>query len=349
MFENSKFIPTNGVRVLLALCLLQLVSGCSSINSIIDDNTYATHRSAPLGTHHSLLINGVKRDYFFLKLQDKSAGSKNNPNKHLILHLDGSGCGDNQPFLGFLLNLPINADIVVLQKRGVKTKELSDSHKCSKEFYEHDNLLNRTNDNLQFLAHLKKLKPYNRVTLLGISEGVEVGYLMMDKEPSLREAVFLASHTSTNIEDATSLVLRRKVEARKLDKTFYDKKISNWLKVVKGKGNDNDLVFGELIKNTRIDFNIDKRNMGEVLSRRKEARYLFIMGENDDYVPSFGLINTKKIFCKNKHRNNLMLLKKGADHIVLRRPRYNIHKIIVDWLNNKTYEGNPDFKELSCE
>lgn len=349
MLENYKFILTGKVKVVLAFFLIQLVSGCSSINSVIDDDTYAKHRSTPLAAHHSLLIDGVKRDYFFLELKDRFTNKKNKVNEHLIIQLSGSGCGDSQPLLSFLYNMPLNADIAVIQKRGVKTKELSDSKKCSKEFHEDDNLFNRTKDNLQLLAYLKKLKPYNKVSLLGVSEGVQVAYLMMNKEPSLREAVLLANHASASIEDSFILSLMRKIEAQKLSRKLFHKKINDWLKIIKEKGNDNKMMFGGLIKNTRIDFNLDKRNTGEVLSGKKENRYLFIMGEKDDYVPSSGLVRTKKIFCKNKHRNNLMLLKKGADHIVLRRPRYDTHKIIVDWLNHKSYVQNPNFKELSCE
>ena len=120
------------------------------------------------------------------------------------------------------------------------------------------------------------------------------------------------------------------------------------LKMTRGQGDEYFYTGGKFIRNWRLNFNIDNRNMGEVLSRRKDARYLFIMGENDNLVPSAGLKMTKRIFCKNRHPNNLMLLKKRSDHIVLRSPRKATHKIIVDWMNNKKYEENPNFIALYC-
>ncbi len=329
---------------------LQLsLSGCSTMfNNQVDKINFEKEVTKPTAKKYHLKINNIERDYFLLRSHyGKNNGKANYPSKRLILVLSGSGCADEQPLLGLLYkDLPVNSDIAVLQKRGViKNAYPSRNTRCSKLYYEHNNHANRTRDNLFLLHYLKKKSTYKKITVLGVSEGVQIIYLMMNKDTTLNEVIFLANHAANSIKGAyeEQAIFRDKTEPNTL------KRFKKLLKAVIQKENKHNFVYGGYVNNWRITLNSDKKNMSEFLSKKKNIRYLFVMGDNDNLLPSEKLKETKHIFCQNKHRNNLMLYKKNSGHIVLKPPRSPIHEIIANWLDKKPYQERAEFTRLICE
>jgi len=315
------------------------------VHNQVEVSNFKKQLKNPTAKKYQLNISGIKRDFF---LFHHNKGKNNSPNNWLFLILSGSGCSDEQPLLGFLYQgLPINSDIAIIQKRGVEkgARYAANGYKCTKSYYLHNNHVNRAQANLALIKYLKKRNSYKRITLLGGSEGVQIAYLMMTKDPTLNEAVFLSNHAANSIKGAydAQAIFRNK---RQKDDTLKRYKKLN--EAIKQKGMGNHVEYSNYVKNWKITFNSDRRNMGEVLSRKKNNRYLFIMGDNDDLLPSQRLKETKKIFCRNKHNNNLMLYKNNSDHMVLSPPREPLFKVIRDWLNKKPYQENSKFTVLTC-
>ncbi len=324
--------------------IIHFLSGCSMINGAVDERAYNRQIKEPIAKKYNINIDGKHRNYFLVRSHRRN--TENVKNKHLILLLAGSGCGDEQPLLGFLYQgIPVNADIAVIQKIGVRNGTRSDTKACPKLFFKYNNYLNRLKDNLALLQYLKKNHSYERITLLGVSEGVHIAYLMLNKDNSLKEAVLLANHVATSIKKSYDIQvpLHAKTDPK------ADSKYQKMLGLVEKGGNDWYFQYGQYLKNWRVTFEIDKRNMGEVLSKRHDVRYLFIMGDEDNYVSSKTLKDTNNIFCRNSHKDHLILYKNKTDHIVMRSPRHGTYRVIVDWLDNKQYQNNSDFTELSCK
>lgn len=252
---------------------------------------------------------GGNAEYFHLeKKLPKSAISSLNADRNartLLFVISGADCGSFAPLLphyfrglegGFG-----DVKIFILQKRHISY--LSHPQKCSDDFVSMDHPSQWLADQFEFIQQKISLvsvdQTYNRIVLLGISEGAEIAPLIAQKIPAITHLVLLSNGGMPPID---ALKLQREKNG-----TSVPAFISNLNKIPEVNG------VRQLGRSWKYWVQISKINQIENLLSL-HIPILMAMGEEDPVVPVESAMFAKRQFEMAGKANLRVLIYAGAGH-----------------------------------
>ena len=324
------------VKDLIYVIGLMLLASCSSAPNITNDDSFASRVVKNPVSTQSIVLKGEVRHYLSLDIGHAQKDT-------LIFYFTGSGCHD----ISYLLNplygqLPINAQLIALKKRGVTAK--STGKTCSDEFVTNDNLDSLVTDSAALMNHFLQRTSYKNIVVIGHSEGGDIIWRLTEKVPAITHVFSLQRGLGMNNLDELNVIAKTK---RGKLRGIYNQLITD----LEGQSNayaEDDFILIRNKKSWQISVK-DRRNPARVLLNSGK-RVLIMMGDKDKHVPVSSMYAAQKVYCDSGSTNLLAIVKKGYGHSIdVGTPQRTTElAILANWIRGDAIELPPPFQRLNC-